>query len=807
MRNNINSVRVSLHSLLTDFGIDKVVVPIIQRDYAQGRKHESDVRNNFLQALLNYLVDPNQESHDLDFIYGNKNDDQEFIPLDGQQRLTTLFLLHYYLAIHDEMFSEFERIFIFKGKSRFSYETRSSASDFCNSLVTNPLPKTCLGRISDSLINEYAWFSQSWINDPTVSAMLNMLESIHYVFNSKEGLFSRLINKDRPAVTFRALFMQESGLNDDLYIKMNSRGLELSRFENLKARIIQKLKDENSKTYSLQRTKQKAAEEVSISDYFSFKVDINWSDLFWFYRKEFKRITDSGEEYTICEVDSSFINFITTIALNYNALHGIEVTNPQMTSYDKLGWSFYDQLPNDFFIELIDVFDIFEQGAIYDESSKVGICNRLTDEHIRFNIRKTFDNFVHKRYSDAAYAEHIQFYAYYAYLLCHKDSFEQNDFNDWMRIVMNLTNNHTWQNEQDFIRSMKTIKWLIDNNTSGIINLLGKNNEVKDSGFNPTQFKEERIKASLRLRNDANEWKSLIIDAEKHEYFKGQISWIINFSGIETYFDNNDQKCDWASEESLAYKDSFIRYTKAMEIIFNSDGLKTENEDKEIFRRALLCYGKFGKLYGGKRWSFLRNKHRDYSWKRFLLEEKTRKNLKDLIDNYDYSIDFIEYLKGIITKHKVSKPYCWNEILIINENIWNHFGEDYFLCFDNNENDVYVLGYKTMGGWHGEIRTLCLMYELKCYNYDVKYNWSESWEKFPSLSITHKTMPLNVEIKYRNNLWNFKVHCSDESQIQETLELKMRNLGFQKSEVDFIFRKNTPDSPIGLVGEIINNDL
>lgn len=801
MRNSINSVRVSLHSLLTDFGVNKVVVPIIQRDYAQGRKHESDVRNNFLHALLSYLVDPKAESHDLDFIYGNKNDDQEFIPLDGQQRLTTLFLLHYYLAIHDEKFSEFKSIFIFKAKSRFSYETRSSASDFCNALVANPLPKTCLGRISDALINEYAWFSQSWINDPTVAAMLNMLDSIHHVFNGKTGLFSRLIDKEKPAVTFRTLFMQESGLNDDLYIKMNSRGLELSRFENLKARIIQKLKDENSKTYSLQRTKQKAAEEVSISDYFSFKADINWSDLFWFYRKEFKRRTDSGEEFTICEIDSSLINFVTTIALNYNALHDIEVTNPQMTSYDKLGWSFYEQLPNDFFIELIDVFDIFEQGAIYDESLEVGICNRLTDEHIRFNIRNIFDNFVHKRYSDAAYAEHIQFYAYYAYLLCHKDSFEQNDFNDWMRIVVNLTNNHTWQNEQDFIRSIKTIKELIDNNTSGIINLLGGENEVKDSGFSPAQFKEERIKASLRLRSDANEWESLIFDAEKHEYFKGQISCIINYSGIETYFDNNHYKCDWTLEESQVYKCSFTHYTKAMEVIFNSDGLRPENEEKEIFRRALLCYGEFGKWYGGKRWSLLRNKHRDFSWKRFLLEEETRKYLKNLIDDYDHSMDFIEYLKGIITKYKFSEPYCWKEILIKEEKVWEHFGDDYFLCFDNDENDVYVLEYKTMGGWHGEIRTLCLMYELRCYNYDVKYNWSESWEKFPSLYLTLN--PLIIEIKYRNNRWYFEVYCSDESQIQETLDFKMGNLGFQKSEVDFVFRKDTTDSPIRLVEEII----
>lgn len=813
MRNNINSVRVSLYSLLTNYKIEKIVVPIIQRDYAQGREHERDVRKNFLCALLGYLEDPNKESHDLDFIYGNKNSDNEFIPLDGQQRLTTLFLLHYYLSIHDDMYNEFERVFIYKGKSRFCYETRSSASDFCNALVTNPIPKESLGKISKVLINEFAWFSQSWINDPTVAAMLNMLDSIHLDFNDKEGLFSRLIAEENPAITFRALFMQESGLNDDLYIKMNSRGLELSRFENLKARIIQKLKDNKEKTYSLQRTKQKAAENVNICDYFSFKIDINWTDLFWIYRKEINRITDSGEEYKLCEVDTSLINFITTVALNYNAINNVEITNSQMTSYDKLGWSFYDLLPNEFYIELIDVFDVFEEGAIYDESHEIGILDRISDNNVRFKVRDTFKNFVHKNYSDAAYAEHIQFYAYYSYLIHHKDFFDQNDFNNWMRIVTNLTNNHTWQNEKDFVRSITTIKWLLINNKSGILELLGRNKNVKDTGFNPSQFKEEKVKAALQLRKDAEEWRLLIVDAEKHEYFKGQISCIINFSGIEKYYDSHNQECDWTIEESQGFKDAFEHYTKLFQELFTNDGLSSEYEKNQILRRALLCYGEFGKWYGGKRWSFLKNKHRDYSWKRFLLEEDTRDCLKQLLENYDYSTDFSKYLENTIKNYELSDPYksdpyYWRNILIRESQVWEHFGEDNFLCFDNNENDVYVLCYKTMGGWHSEIRSFCLMFELqRLYDLQLKlkYDWSESWEKFPSLIVNKFNESLSITIKYRNNSWHLKVNSNDTIQTSNILDDKLEKLGFVKSD-DGLHRIDISDSPIAIIGKLVSND-
>ena len=77
----------------------KIIVPIIQRDYAQGRKDDlkiEQIRKTFIQHVLEKI---NQNSHksDLDFIYGSVVDEQLKL-LDGQQRLTTLFLLHWYLG-------------------------------------------------------------------------------------------------------------------------------------------------------------------------------------------------------------------------------------------------------------------------------------------------------------------------------------------------------------------------------------------------------------------------------------------------------------------------------------------------------------------------------------------------------------------------------------------------------------------------------------------------------------------------------------------------------------------------------------
>ena len=88
--------------LLSRYG--KIEIPRIQRNYAQGRENESIVRNSFLNDLVTVL---NSDDADicLDFIYSSvlnyedikKEEKKKFIPVDGQQRLTTLYLLYWYV--------------------------------------------------------------------------------------------------------------------------------------------------------------------------------------------------------------------------------------------------------------------------------------------------------------------------------------------------------------------------------------------------------------------------------------------------------------------------------------------------------------------------------------------------------------------------------------------------------------------------------------------------------------------------------------------------------------------------------------
>lgn len=119
-----------------------VVIPIIQREYAQGRLNVLEVQEQFLAALYSYL-DDGEAFHDLDFVYGTVEESEEkksFIPLDGQQRLTTLFLLHWYLysiTDDDNLKNEYKNALVKNNKSLFFYKTRQSSTDFCDALMTN----------------------------------------------------------------------------------------------------------------------------------------------------------------------------------------------------------------------------------------------------------------------------------------------------------------------------------------------------------------------------------------------------------------------------------------------------------------------------------------------------------------------------------------------------------------------------------------------------------------------------------------------------------------------------------------------
>ena len=172
-----------------------IEIPIIQRDYAQGRQSATEVRNVFLDALYSYLIE-GIPFRDLDFIYGDIDGNDNFVPLDGQQRLTTLFLLHWYLATKEDKKDDFAGVLSNDGFSRFTYKTRQSAADFCNAILKYSVPLDELLPDDDEkenalskTITDSSWYFLPWDNDSTIQSMLCMLDAIHMKFKDKNGFY------------------------------------------------------------------------------------------------------------------------------------------------------------------------------------------------------------------------------------------------------------------------------------------------------------------------------------------------------------------------------------------------------------------------------------------------------------------------------------------------------------------------------------------------------------------------------------------------------------------------------------------
>ncbi|MBL0117368.1 MAG: hypothetical protein IPP45_19595 [Sphingomonadales bacterium] len=65
---------------------------------------------------------------------------------------------------------------------------------------------------------------------------------MHKRFGNASGLYARLIDDSKPAITIQLLELEKFGLSDDLYIKMNARGKPLTAFRTFKVRFEEDLK-------------------------------------------------------------------------------------------------------------------------------------------------------------------------------------------------------------------------------------------------------------------------------------------------------------------------------------------------------------------------------------------------------------------------------------------------------------------------------------------------------------------------------------------------------------------------------------
>ncbi|MFC6097683.1 DUF262 domain-containing protein [Flavobacterium qiangtangense] len=686
----------------------KIEIPLIQRDYAQGREEKAEIRINFLNTLLEAV---NGKKLELDFVYGSVNKDKNGVtalqPLDGQQRLTTLFLLHWFVAIKEnKLYDELKNNLI-----KFSYETRTSSREFCNDLINKGIdfnnlletdyhdkekakPKN--NELSKTIIDS-SWFFLSWKRDPTIKSMLTMLDSIQQTFQHKIELWDNLKN-----VSFHYIELQDFGLSDDLYIKMNARGKPLTDFENFKAKFEQYIKQiiyktdekgnkvlENGKEFILKDNWEKNLEpndadtfeekNIKIKEYFSYKIDTLWTDLFWNFRDKNENI-----------IDEQRLNFFRTMAVINYTLKANNKDDKFRKNVDVLRGgqtiSFNKYLELDCFDG--DYFNTLK-SVLNKIADKKGLKEFLSDTTYA-NEKEIFNGAIK---NNLGYAELLKLFALYQFLACENDINEIN-LQNWMRIVRNLVEAHRlyYDNANTFADSLLFLSKLIPYRNK-IVEYFRDSVSPEDKGFPKFIIEEEKIKANLILQND--DWKKAIIEIENHGYFNGQIGFVL----------------DWCKDENGIYSSKkFTEYAEKSKAIFSEEGLK--NYDNFLFERALLATGDY-LLSKGRNRSFLINKGRDLrdiSWKRLIRDNnKQRKVLKSLFDKIN-PISLNQDLEKIVDDF--SDKNDWRYYFVKQFEMINSCGEQKLIRTDDVKFDILLLGSTMTSGFHKEYYSYSLFIEL-----------------------------------------------------------------------------------------------
>lgn len=652
--------KYTFFELLEDF---KIVIPIIQRDYAQGREDEisESIRKSFIDTIDESLG--NNKKLELDFIFGstklNKEKNiKELSLLDGQQRLTTLFLLHWYFAKKEGKLDKQTKEIL----KKFSYSNRTSSEDFCKELIEKGIeipsgtPKEGK-QIIKKIIKEQIWYYSEWDNEPTIKSMINMLDTIHLKLYNK-NYFEKL----KKNISFYFQEMEEFGLTDELYIKMNSRGKQLTDFENFKAEIIKILRNKSEKGNN------KAADLLKR---FEKNIETKWVEFIW----DYKEFIEEKDDEKLINIDSPFIRYIFVIS---ELIYDLRIR--ENGNEDIVFPKYVDNLPViDFTVikkiysdienirMLADILDLWRDKQKTDEDfskifsscykkGKVTLFRNKNDEK--------YSNLIDKcMHDELEINERLILFSYILRKLQYKD--EDKELENYMRVIRNLI-----EERRSFVTSAVTHMSDVRSNRNYTPYLrfidknLVKSDNIYESILNIDEKEEIKngprgaaIELEKRKAKIMKQHKELLNSLEDKAIIKGMLFNFIDFI---------EQK-----------PDKIKRFIEMFE---------TTNLYNLIYR-AFLSINDYGIDIRRDKYFYGNSKENMYD----IITYKDSKNIKSIIDilfkkysskNYDKYEDFLqEIINENIKKLEKSN---WRYAIVRSEEL-----------FAEQENHDYILSVKT----------------------------------------------------------------------------------------------------------------
>ena len=643
----------NLFALLSRY---RVVIPGIQRHYVQGANNPKaeSVRKQFIKEIFT-AIEEKQNEFNLHFIYGPINTDGEdsFVPVDGQQRLTTLWLIARYAV---EKAEPSDRKDLLRLLSRFTYEDRINAKRFCQALTCEDSRWDITQDPNPDILCQ-DWFVNYWKEDETVASMIRMLSTIHEEWNKHQDTITA--EDVLEAIASKIRFeLKIDAFGDDIYMKMNARGLQLTQWENFKGKFSEELCEDIKETWDNE------IEELS--------------NLYF---------TCSSEQHEL--PDNAFFALYARIMAYEARKSGVDCGNSikHLAAYthNHNTWS-QIELP---FVPYSDFSGITNNGSV--AKTCVKMLKTVLDHYKKivpyFGDRTLFETFFHpKNKNDLDFT--LCCYEYFKKF----DNIETKDFLKALRLIWNILENVYRQDEKPDYR-VELVKKFIDLGDQTLYSPQIKEKIIDSNANAPEQAKEEAEKAIQMHRNDPmpsdwnedklglwRDWNDAIEKAENWAFFHGSIRFLYRNSNGENTWENFATKLSNSMD------------------LFTKDGL---SEEKKVKANQVL-------ISHCKEWDDIRREPvfdtKKESWKQVLTDSSLSECVNglllspdEIVDNHNGIIqiliddviwkNLIKETPGYELEWKANSPSLWlNRYLYLTVKLTRNNREDILDAFIDNDN-------------------------------------------------------------------------------------------------------------------------
>lgn len=589
---------------------NNLIIPEIQRDYVWGNNEL--VIKRFINNIKNM-----KDELDIGFFYSYKIYEDYNALVDGQQRITTLILLSWYVDVDNVELN------------KFKFKVRENSNNFLEELLKQKSEKIFEidGKNFSDKIKNSIWYKRIWDNDPTVKSILNALDIIDKELkNEKEDIKNKINN-----IKFSCIEAGDRNLEKE-YILLNSRGVKLTNSEQLKAILTEDIENKGEWLEKWEKDWQDILWECKGDNIYN--TDKIWyAVLYWvrdiyviennIYKNSDKEKKEINYNFDLIGIEKENREKVLEI-LDW-IIPVLKIINYNLDIQDKC--QFKNIEPPIIGIKVIDIKDKI-QGKVNDNSKEYSLT--IKEKALFYSILYLIKNEYNIKSIDNIENENIQL---------------DNDTLDKIRIFRNLIQNSTINasNLHNAVNSLKNFD----------INKLG---ELK--GLDEEQQEEEALK--IEIFEKYEEYKDLIIEIENDDLFRGKIKKLfLLFLSIEIEnekLEDNYKKDFYKNKRDILLQLLVLENnkTKFKNLFDIYKGLNSKKKDiwgellleKDVYKyksdKNYICL-KYNEEYGFLKLVYLYviNVDKNISDNSIKLEEFLNKNRKEKL-NITNSEDFLK---------------------------------------------------------------------------------------------------------------------------------------------------------------------